>query len=42
MMLIVIQVVGQVQFYCEGLGIPSVGLLGLLGNVAAIIVLRLV
>ena len=34
------QVVGQVQFFCEGLGIPCVGLLGLLGNVAAIIVLR--
>ena len=38
--LIVLQVVHQVQFYCEGLGIPMVGLLGLLGNVAAIIVLR--
>ena len=35
-----VQVVTQVQFFCEGLGIPCVGLLGLLGNVAAIIVLR--
>ena len=35
-----LQVVTQVQFFCEGLGIPCVGLLGLLGNVAAIIVLR--
>ena len=32
--------VGLVQFVLEGLGIPLVGVLGLLGNVAAVVVLR--
>ena len=42
MLYVCLQVVSQVQFLCEGLGLPCIGLLGLLGNVAAIIVLRLV
>ena len=33
-------IIRHVQFVLEGLGIPLVGTLGLLGNVAAIVVLR--
>ena len=36
------QIINHVQFVLEGLGIPLVGTLGLLGNIAAIIVLRYV
>ena len=30
----------QIQYFVEGLGIPLFGFMGLIGNVAAIIVLR--
>ena len=34
------EIVRQVEFVFEGLGVPIVGVLGLLGNIMAILVLR--
>ena len=34
------EIVRQVEFVFEGVGVPLVGVLGLLGNIVAILVLR--